>query len=310
MLELYNIKYVKYFITKVINMEYTLKSFIEPVTISRIANIHYFEFTNQYHTSLASHNFCELLYCDRGSITVNAENYSGPVSDNQIIIHRPNEMHSLSCDEDIAPNVIVIGFECNCSELESLSHNPVTLSGEQKKMIADAMKEGMSVYAPPYDLPNLPEMKRREDFPFGADQMIKLKLEALLISLIRGSKQNPDSQNSEVREQNRLEAIHNYITENYTEKILLDNICFIFGTNKTTLCKDFKSEYKTTVLNYINALKIREAKALLRQNKLSVTEISERLGFNSIHYFSRLFKKITGQSPKEYSVSIRSKFDL
>lgn len=291
-------------------MEYTLKTFMTPVTITRIANIHYFEFTNQYHTTTASHNFCELLYCDRGSITVNAENYSGIVSDNQVIIHRPNEMHSLYCDEDAAPNVIIIGFECDCSELEYFSHTPVTLSVEQKKMIADAMKEGMSVYTPPFDLPNIPEMKKREDFPFGADQMIKLKLEALLISLIRGNMSLQASHSSEVREQSRIEAIHQYITENYTEKILLDNICFIFGTNKTTLCKDFKNEYKTTILNYINALKIREAKALLRQNKLSVTEISEKLGFNSIHYFSRLFKKITGHSPKEYSTSIRSKFDV
>lgn len=291
-------------------MEYTLKSFITPIEITRIANIHYFEFTNQYHTSSASHNFCELLYCDRGEITVNAENYSGTVSDNQIIIHRPNEVHSLSCDEEAAPNVIIIGFECSSEELDFFSHTPVTLSIEQKKMIADAMKEGMSVYTPPFDLPNVPEMKKREDFPFGADQMIKLKLEALLISLIRSNKQLNSSLSSEVRQQSRIEAIHQYITENYTEKILLDNICFIFGTNKTTLCKDFKNEYKTTVLNYINALKIREAKMLLRQNKLSVTEISEKLGFNSIHYFSRLFKKTTGHSPKEYSTSIRSKFDV
>lgn len=291
-------------------MEYSLKSFITPVTITRIANIHYFEFTNQYHTTPASHNFCELLYCDRGTITVDAENYKGIVSDNQIIIHHPNEMHSLCCDEDAAPNVIIIGFECSCDELDYFSHTPVTLSVEQKKMIADAMKEGMSVYAPPFDLPNIPEMKKRDDFPFGADQMIKLKLEALLISLIRGNKQLHSTHSSEVHQQSRIEAIHQYITENYTEKILLDNICFIFGTNKTTLCKDFKSEYKTTVLNYINSLKIREAKMLLRQNNLSVTEISEKLGFNSIHYFSRLFKKATGHSPKEYSTSIRSKFDI
>lgn len=291
-------------------MSYTLKNFITPVAITRIANIHYFEFSNQYHTAPASHNFCEMLYCDRGAITVNAENYSGTVSDNQIIIHRPNEMHSLTCDEDAAPNVIIIGFECECAELEYFSHSPITLSSEQKKMIADVMKEGMSVYVPPFDLPNIPEMKKRDDFPFGADQMIKIKLEALIISLIRGTKQLQSAHSSEVHHESRLEAIHQYITENYTEKILLDNICFIFGTNKTTLCKEFKAEYKTTVLNYINALKIREAKALLRQNKLSVTEISEKLGFNSIHYFSRLFKKITGHSPKEYSTSILSKFDL
>lgn len=132
MIKLYKVK-LMYNFTRGGFMEYSLKSFITPVTITRIANIHYFEFTNQYHTTPASHNFCELLYCDRGTITVDAENYKGIVSDNQIIIHHPNEMHSLCCDEDAAPNVIIIGFECSCDELDYFSHTPVTLSVEQKK---------------------------------------------------------------------------------------------------------------------------------------------------------------------------------
>ncbi len=290
-------------------MEYKLKNFITPVTVIRMANLHYFEFMNEYHTVDDSHDFCELLYVDRGSVTVNADNYKGELFNNQIIIHRPNEMHSLSCKENIAPNVIIIGFECLCSELEVFSRVPVTLTTEQKRMLADIMKEGMSVYTPPFDLPNVTDMTKREEFPFGADQMIKLKLESFLISIIRGNAAFHHLSKNEVHERSRIEAIHQYITENYTEKILLDNICFIFGTNKTTLCQDFKNVYKVTIVNYINSLKIKEAKALLRENKLSVTEISEKLGFNSIHYFSRMFKKVTGHTPKEYSKSIRSKFE-
>ena len=168
-------------------MKYKLKNFITPVIVSRIANLHYFEFINEYHTIEDSHDFCELLYVDRGAITVNSDNYSGVLSDNQIIIHRPNEVHSLSCNENIAPNAIIIGFECDCPELETFSHTPFTLSIEQKKMLADVMKEGMSVYTPPFDLPDVVDMIKRDEFPFGADQMIKLKLEAFLISIIRGN---------------------------------------------------------------------------------------------------------------------------
>ncbi len=291
-------------------MNYKLTDFVTPVIVSRIANLHYFEFTNQYHTVDDFHNFCELLYVDRGEITVSADNYKGVVSTNQVIIHRPNETHSLTCNNVVAPNVIIIGFECNSPELETFSRLPTTLSPELKRMLADVMMEGTSVYMPPFDLPNTVKMKKRKEFPFGADQMIKLRLEAFLISLVRSSIALTSSKEKEVHEKCRIEAIHRYISENYTEKILLDNICFIFGINKTALCQDFKNEYKTTVLNFINSLKVREAKALLRENKLSVTEISEKLGFNSIHYFSRLFKKTTGHSPKEYSESIRSKLEI
>lgn len=291
-------------------MEYKLKTFDDiPLTVSGIANIHYFEFTERYHTVDDYHNFCELLYVDRGAITVHAENYSGILSDNQMIIHRPNEIHSLECSDYTAPNVIIIGFECFCGELEPFSKKPVTLSGEQKKMLSEIMVEGMNVFAPPYDLPNVPEMKKRSEYPYGSDELLKLRLEIFLITLVRTCFDKPQSVGEETAT-GRISDIHQYISEHYTEKILLDNICFLFGTNKTSLCRDFKAEYGTTVLSYINGLKIKEAKSRLRNNKLSVTEISEALGFNSIHYFCRLFKKSTGLTPKEYTKTIRSRLDL
>lgn len=291
-------------------MEFQLKKFELPLEVLRIANIHYFEFTGQYHTSGDFHNFCELLYVDKGAITVTAENYSGVLADNQLIIHRPNETHSLACLTDNAPNVIIIGFECFSEALTPLSTAPTTLSAEQKKMLAEIMQEGMSVYAPPYDQPNLLDMKKRDSYPFGADQMIKLRLEAFLINLIRGLHMPSASRSLSDSASSRLPEIEQYIAEHFREKILLDNICFLFGTNKTTLCQSFKREHGVTVLDYCNNLKVREAKALLREGKLSVTEIAERLGFNSIHYFCRLFKKKTGQSPKEYAQTIRSKLNL
>ena len=285
-------------------------SFKLPVEVSKIANLHYFEFISGYHTNENHHNFCELLYVDRGNITVESENFRGDLSDNQLIIHRPNEVHSLFCDEDTAPNVIIIGFECASTDLELLSRRTVTLNAEQKRQLAEVMQEGMSVFAPPYDLPDLEEMEKREDFPYGADQMLKLRLELFLISVIRECKSIHSSSRSIPSTTDSISNIRQYITEHYTEKILLENICFLFGTNKTTLCKKFKNEYGTTIFNYINNLKVKEAKALLRENKLSVTEISEKLGFNSIHYFCRLFKKTTGQSPKEYTKTIQSKLNL
>lgn len=56
-------------------MDYKLKNFITLVTVSRIANLHCFEFINEYHTTDASHDFCEILYVDRGVVTVTSDNY-------------------------------------------------------------------------------------------------------------------------------------------------------------------------------------------------------------------------------------------
>ncbi len=291
-------------------MQFKLKNFNTPIVVSKIANIHYFEFTNQYHTNDDAHNFCELVYVDKGAVSVKSENFTGRLLDNQLIIHRPNEVHALKCTDNIAPNIIIIGFECKSEEIAKFAEMPVTLASEQQKMLAEIMKEGMSVYAPPYDLPNTTDMKKREVYPFGADQMIKLKLEIFLITLIRCFSSTEQISKKEISNDGELLNVYQYINEHYTEKITLDNLCFLFGTNKTTLCQCFKKEYGDTILNYINNLRIKEAKVLLRKKELSVTEISEKLGFSSIHYFCRIFKKTTGNSPKEYLRTIRSKLEI
>lgn len=292
-------------------MKFKLQSFNTPMNVDRIANIHYFEFTNHYSTKNDSHNFCELVYVDRGTLSVHAENFSGNLSVNQLIIHRPNEIHSLTTSETVAPNVIIIGFECSCNELVPFSKKPVTLSPAQGKLLAQIMQEAMNYFEPPYDIPNTAFMKKRTDFPFGADQMIKICLESFLISLVRDLKQSNHALKSElVSTGSSIGSVHQYLTENFSSKISLDNLCFLFGTNKTTLCKLFKQEYGTTILNYVTSLKIKEAKSLLRENKLSITEIATSLGFDSIHYFCRQFKKATGQSPTEYSKTVKAKLNM
>ena len=290
-------------------MEYSLKTFNVQLTVSRIANIHYFEFVSKYHTVDDYHNFCELLYVDNGSIMVKGENYCGLVTNNQLIIHRPNEVHSLICADDVAPDVIIIGFECSCEDLVPFATGPVALSSEHKKMLAEIMKEGMNTYEPPYNAVT-GDMNKRKNPIFGSDQMLKIKLEAFLITLVRDFTSNDHTLLREDEDDEKVSIVHRYICEHYMEKIQLDNLCFLFGTNKTTLCRSFKNVYGKTITAYINMLKEKEAKRLLRENVLSITEISEKLGFNSIHYFCRFFKKSTGQSPKEYIKSIRSKLNI
>lgn len=289
-------------------MQFNLKKFNTDIEITRIANIHYFEFTPDYHTFGDRHPFCELVYVDSGAITVESEGFCGQLSKNEMIIHRAGELHSLRCEDKTAPNVIVIGFECASERLYPFSEAPHTLTAEGGRLLSDVIREGRSVFLPPYDLPNLKDMKKRDDYPFGADQLIKLKLECLLIDMIR----NRELQSKDDRlicSDSKIHEIREYLSNNFRENITLEELSFLFGTNKTTLCQSFKSEFGTTVIAFVNSLKIKEARRLIRSGSQSITKISESLGFSSIHYFSRLFKKSVGISPKEYIKTLRAKFE-
>lgn len=287
-------------------LEYKLKRFSYAIKVTRIANLHYFEFTNQFHTSKGNHSFRELLYVDSGFITVDAENYTGMVKENHLIIHKSNESHSLSCPENEAPNVIIIGFECDCEELDMFSECPVKLNEVQKRLLTEIIKEGRNVFEPPYDIPNQTDMKKRKEIPFGADQLIKIKLENLFIELIRSKANISLDETNEISDY-EIQEIFRYLNENFKEKIKLSELCFLFGTNSTTLCKKFRSSYGETIISYVNKLKIKEAKKLMRSNKYNLTEISSIVGFSSVHYFSRIFKQYEKQSPTTYIKTIKSR---
>ncbi len=287
-------------------VEYKLKKFEKVLDVNRIANIHYFEFTKQFHTTKDRHEFRELIYVDSGYIEVKADNYEGTVKKGEVIIHQESETHSISCPLDTAPNVIIIGFACSSTELDAFAQRPMPLTSELQRLLTDVVKEGRSVFLPPYDVPNVKDMKKRKDYPFGADQMIKLKLEAFLIELIRLRRAGVQASKSG-NTGTKMQEVHRYIEENFREKIRLDELCFLYGTNKTTLCAAFKAEYGATVLEYINGLKIKEAKRLLREGNYNLTQIATMVGFSSLHYFSRAFKQHENRSPTEYARSIKSK---
>ncbi len=290
-------------------MEFKLKSFNEVLKVSKLANIHYYEFTKKYNTNKNNHNFRELVYVDNGVIDINSENYCGTLKKNQLIIHKAGETHSLSCGEKDAPNVIIIGFECECHSLDIFSSTPVTINSELQKLLTDVIREGRNVFFPPYDIPDQKDMKKRDDYPFGADQMIRLKLETFLIELIRGTEVDKSAEISYSLDV-KVNEIYKYVTDNFKENISLSELCFLFNTNKTSLCYSFKKAFGITLVNYLNSLKIKEAKKLMREENMNLTQIAEHLGFSSLHYFSRVFKKYEDKSPSEYIETIKARLSL
>lgn len=290
-------------------MDFKLKPFSCVIEVTRLANIHYFEFTKNYHTFKDRHAFHEIVYVDSGFIISESENYAGRINEGQLLIHKADEVHSLTCPDDEISNVIIIGFECSSNYLDVFSRTPLTLSNTQKKLLTEIIKEGRSVFLPPYDVPNQKDMKKREIIPFGADQLIKLKLENLLIELVRNRLNTVEKDDKEVSD-DKIQEIRIYLNENFRSNINLDELCFLFATNKTSLCNNFRAITGETIVSYINKLKIKEAKKLLRSGNYNLTQIANIVGFSSIHYFSRTFKQYENQSPTNYIKTIKARLML
>lgn len=290
-------------------MKYILKELEDTLKISAIANIHFFEFPQAFYTNAESHPFYELIFISRGKLSVISDSYNGVLEKNDLIIHPPGEKHYLKCDKSNAPTVIIIGFSCSTELLLKFSTTPTPLNDASVRQLAEIIKEGRNVFAPPYDVPKY-DMKKKENPTFGSEQLLKNLLEYFLITLTR--KINNENSSEELNDIDGVldkiaaNEIIAYIDGNYKERITIDELAFIFRTNRSTLCKVFKSSTGKTITEYINDKKFNAAKRRIEKTNKTFTEIAEELNFESVHYFTKFFKKRSKQTPSEYKKSLLS----
>lgn len=91
-----------------------------------------------------------------------------------------------------------------------------------------------------------------------------------------------------------------YIAEHYPEKLSLAEVAEVAGISSGYLSSLFTQNLNCSFVDYLNQVRIDRACVYLEQNSLKNYEIAYRVGFQDEKYFSKLFKKLKGMSPKEY----------
>ena len=97
-----------------------------------------------------------------------------------------------------------------------------------------------------------------------------------------------------------IERIRMYIDMNYDKDLSLKSIARHFGISASYLSRLFVKENNITFKRYVNTLKIEKAKEYLTGTTFRIGEICEKLGYNNVEHFSRLFREEVGFSPSEY----------
>ena len=128
-----------------------------------------------------------------------------------------------------------------------------------------------------------------------SDINVMKKLISLLIIENTGDNRNYSNHSNTI-----INSAISFINENYSEELSLSLIASGCYCNPSYLSYIMKKEYGMTVTDYINMVRINNAKELISISKISLTEIAYKVGFNDLAYFSRVFKKITNITPSEY----------
>lgn len=101
-----------------------------------------------------------------------------------------------------------------------------------------------------------------------------------------------------------LSEILAYMNKSLAEPVTIEEICHEFYISRSSLQALFKTHLNTSPKNYLLNIKLQKSKELIRQNQYTISEIAYMLGFSSIHYFSRLFKKYFNTTPSAYARKI------
>lgn len=92
-----------------------------------------------------------------------------------------------------------------------------------------------------------------------------------------------------------------YIAQNYNKTITNDELAALLGISTVYFRKLFSVTMGISPINYIQQLRIKKAKEMLKSDYSKISVISEAVGYPNIYHFSKMFKQITGYSPTEYA---------
>ena len=102
-----------------------------------------------------------------------------------------------------------------------------------------------------------------------------------------------------------MEKAINFMKLNFSRPLALSEIAEASGVSRSHLEHLFKNTTGSSIMTYLQELRIQRAKMLLLESGLNISQIAEQTGYSSIHLFSRRFKTFVSVSPTRYAKMIR-----
>ncbi len=105
---------------------------------------------------------------------------------------------------------------------------------------------------------------------------------------------------TELQDNDRINVIFNFVKEEFTRHISLDEISEKVSMTNPAFCRYFKKITGKTFTRFVNEYRLAHAAKLLHEKQISITEVCYESGFNNFSHFNKLFKSFTGKSPSTY----------
>ena len=252
------------------------------------------------------HPEIEITYVKEGSMHYRINNRSFHLKEGDIIFCNSNALHSgeMENQEDCSyipitfdPKLIYGFFQSTiCTRyvdpvIQNLAVCAVHIDYSEKwhETFRDRMLEVISLD------------KKKPDF-YELD--ISIRMQLLWRLLVEQLPHQPVSTTSDFTEYERIRRILSYIEQNYMNQITLDDISEHIHLCESECTRLFKRHMNTTLFSFLQEYRIERSLEYLN-TKESISSIAEKTGFSDSNYYSKVFSKIKGCSPREYRKNLK-----
>ncbi|WP_288876523.1 AraC family transcriptional regulator [uncultured Allobaculum sp.] len=236
-----------------------------------------------------AHSYYELVYIDHGSMEMDVDGKAYSLSKYDLMLYYPGQFHSHYTKHDQTCSYLTVIFKMDDTLADSLCNRVFHTRKDIYQVLCSFMKAVQT-----------------EDYLNQELAILYLK-EVIILLHQFDHKEEVDAGITPMQqyyEHTLLNEILVYINNNICSAFTVEDLCIKFSVSRSSLQNLFRTNLHISPKQYISNLKLNHAKLLIQEHNRTISEISDMLGFTSIHYFSRKFKKQYGLSPTDYSKSI------
>ena len=279
-----------------ISTPYEFHPVLPRIQIQDILGCYYRIRTPGYQFKGEKHHFFELTYVDAGVLHTEVDGVSYTLGEKEMIIYGPGQFHKQSAGIDKSVSYVTILFD-----MENLT------PGVDKNWYEILQNKVYHYNKKIYTLIKTLVQESSSGIPY-MDSLMLCLLTEVIIRLLQNEYVAPSAMPLNMVRQNYhedlFEKIVAYVQSKIYEPLTVAEICQQFSISRSSLQLLFKNAVNQSPKKYISDMKLERSCQMLRENKYTVSEISLKLGYSSIHYFSNAFNQKYHISPSEYAKRI------
>ncbi|MDL2232409.1 AraC family transcriptional regulator [Ruminococcaceae bacterium OttesenSCG-928-L11] len=247
------------------------------------------------------HREFEVLFLTRGQAILTAEDREFPLRAGEAVFIRPNTLHSArNLSEEPCGFMAVVFHDVMICDLAD---------GDAYQKYVAPILDGSRVFsdtlspAIPWQAEALAHLASLDKLPVALLRENELFIKSRLLDIwhlcyMHSREQAPES--AKTRRSDQLRPVIEYIHSHYMEDLDLNVLADLVPLSVGQFCRIFRDQMRLTPVAYINRHRILQSCRLLGETDMTVTEVANHTGFNTISYFNKVFHAMIGCTPTAY----------